>query len=109
MSVTLEVDFNEMIKQCLSHAKMQAKALEELVISGPEAQQEIFEVFKHSSRNEEAEEKLKSRFKLSKETVNILMETSLSELTNPDGYLEYYKKAAELLSVISESYDEYEF
>lgn len=106
MSVTLEVDFNDMIKQCLSHAQMQAKALEELVISGPDAQQKIFEIFKHSSSYEEAEEKLKSRFKLSKETANILMETSLSELTNPDGCLEYYKKAAELLSVISESYDE---
>ena len=54
MSVTLEVDFNDMIKQCLSHAQMQAKALEELVISGPDAQQEIFEIFKHSSSYDES-------------------------------------------------------
>lgn len=102
MEVTLEVDFAEIINQCLSHARLQAKALAELVAVGPDAYQEIFEVFKDSAGYEEAEEKIKSCFKLSSEAIYILMNSSLSELTNPEGYMEYYNKAAEHLAGIGE-------
>lgn len=102
MLVTLETDFNEMVNECLSYARMQAKAMRELVTTGPDAYEEIIEVFRCSSSYEEAEDKLKSRFNLSEEAVYILMNTSLSEITNPEKCLDYYSKAAEHLSEIAE-------
>lgn len=106
MLITLEADYFEMVKECLTHAESRIKALEELIAAGPDCYLSVIKIFKEAESIGAAEDDFKARFNLSNETFLALLKMPFSEITNPQGYLEYYKKAARHLSQIVDRPDD---